>query len=51
MTDGRGVDVIYDPVGGPYTEPALRSIAWQGVFWSSGLPRATFRRYRSISYC
>ena len=32
ITDGRGADVIYDPVGGPYTEPALRSIAWQGRF-------------------
>ena len=32
VTDGRGADVIYDPVGGPYTEPALRSIAWQGRF-------------------
>jgi NADPH:quinone reductase len=32
ITQGRGVDVIYDPVGGPYTEPALRSIAWQGRF-------------------
>jgi NADPH2:quinone reductase len=32
LTQGRGVDVIYDPVGGPYTEPALRSIAWQGRF-------------------
>jgi NADPH2:quinone reductase len=31
-TDGRGADVIYDPVGGPYSEPALRSIAWQGRF-------------------
>ncbi len=30
LTDGRGVDVIADPVGGPYTEPALRSIAWRG---------------------
>ena len=30
MTSGRGVDVIVDPVGGPYTEPALRSIAWRG---------------------
>jgi NADPH:quinone reductase len=30
VTDGRGADVIYDPVGGPYTEPALRSIAWKG---------------------
>jgi NADPH:quinone reductase len=32
VTDGRGADVIYDPVGGHYTEPALRSIAWQGRF-------------------
>lgn len=31
-TSGRGADVIYDPVGGAYTEPALRSIAWQGRF-------------------
>lgn len=29
-TDGRGVDVIYDPVGGRYTEAAVRSIAWRG---------------------
>ncbi|MDN4058874.1 NADPH:quinone oxidoreductase family protein [Massilia sp. YIM B02769] len=29
-TGGKGPDVIYDPVGGPYTEPALRSIAWRG---------------------
>jgi NADPH2:quinone reductase len=30
LTDGKGVDVIYDPVGGPYTEPAFRSLAWRG---------------------
>jgi NADPH2:quinone reductase len=30
LTNGRGPDVIYDPVGGAYTEPALRSIAWRG---------------------
>jgi NADPH2:quinone reductase len=30
LTDGRGVDVVYDAVGGPYTEPAFRSIAWRG---------------------
>ena len=30
LTDGRGADVVYDAVGGPYTEPALRSIAWRG---------------------
>jgi NADPH2:quinone reductase len=30
LTAGKGVDVVYDPVGGPYTEPALRSLAWRG---------------------
>ena len=30
LTTGKGVDVIYDAVGGPYTEPAFRSIAWRG---------------------
>ena len=30
LTEGRGADVIYDPVGGPYSEPAFRSIAWRG---------------------
>jgi NADPH2:quinone reductase len=29
-TDGKGPDVIYDPVGGPATEAALRAIAWGG---------------------
>jgi len=32
VTGGKGVDVIYDPVGGAYAEAALRSIAWQGRF-------------------
>jgi NADPH:quinone reductase len=30
LTSARGADVVYDPVGGAYTEPALRSIAWRG---------------------
>jgi len=30
LTTGSGADVVYDPVGGPYTELALRSIAWRG---------------------
>ena len=30
LTDGHGVDVVYDPVGGSYSEPALRSLAWRG---------------------
>jgi NADPH2:quinone reductase len=29
-TGGKGADVVYDPVGGRYTEPALRSLAWRG---------------------
>jgi len=32
LTDGRGADVIYDPVGGAYSEAALRSVAWEGRF-------------------
>jgi len=30
LTSGSGVDVIYDPVGGPATEAAVRSLAWRG---------------------
>lgn len=33
-----GVDVIYDPVGGDYAEPALRSIAWNGRYLVVGFP-------------
>jgi NADPH:quinone reductase-like Zn-dependent oxidoreductase len=33
-----GVDVILDPVGGDYTEAALRSIAWEGRFLVVGFP-------------
>jgi NADPH:quinone reductase len=29
-TGGRGIDVVYDPVGGRYTEAAVRSLAWRG---------------------
>jgi NADPH2:quinone reductase len=32
ITGGKGVDVVYDPVGGPYSEPALRDMAWNGRF-------------------
>lgn len=31
-TGGKGPDVIYDPVGGIYAEPAFRSIAWRGRY-------------------
>lgn len=32
LTGGNGVDVIYDPVGGDFSEAAFRSIAWEGRF-------------------
>jgi NADPH2:quinone reductase len=28
----NGIDVVYDPVGGPYAEPALRSLGWEGRY-------------------
>jgi NADPH:quinone reductase-like Zn-dependent oxidoreductase len=33
-----GADVIFDPVGGDYAEPALRSIAWEGRYLVVGFP-------------
>lgn len=42
----RGFDVVYDPVGGDYAEPALRSMAWRGrylvVGFTAGIPRLPF---------
>lgn len=32
ITGGKGVDVIYDPVGDRFAEPALRSIGWKGRY-------------------
>ncbi len=35
---GNGADVIFDPVGGDYAEPALRSISWEGRYLVVGFP-------------
>jgi NADPH2:quinone reductase len=32
LTGGRGADVLYDPVGGDYAEPALRAMNWEGRY-------------------
>ncbi len=32
LTGGRGADVVYDPVGGAYSEAALRAINWEGRY-------------------
>jgi len=47
LTDGKGPDVVYDPVGGEYAEPAFRAIAWRGRylvvgFAAGGIPALPF---------
>ena len=32
LTGGAGVDVVYDPVGGDFSEPAVRSMGWKGRY-------------------
>ncbi|WP_422358697.1 NADPH:quinone oxidoreductase family protein [Reichenbachiella sp.] len=32
LTTGHGVDVVYDPIGDRFTEPALRAMAWKGRY-------------------
>lgn len=44
LTSGKGVDVVFDPVGGAFTEAALRNCAWRGRhlvigFASGEIPR------------
>lgn len=41
--DETGADVIYDPVGGDYSEAALRAIAWEGRFLVVGFPAGIAR--------
>lgn len=41
LTDGRGVDVVYDPVGGAHTEAALKSLAWEGRYLVVGFAAGT----------
>lgn len=36
LSRGAGYDVVYDAVGGNYTEPSLRALAWQGRYLSIG---------------
>jgi NADPH2:quinone reductase len=43
-TDGKGPDVIYDPVGGDYTEAAFRSIGWRGRYLVVGFANGEIPR-------
>lgn len=38
LTNGKGVDIVYDPVGGKFTEAALRATAWDGRLLIVGFP-------------
>ncbi|WP_089173208.1 NADPH:quinone oxidoreductase family protein [Bosea sp. AS-1] len=44
ITEGRGVDVLYDTVGGELAEPALRSMAWEGRYLVVGFAGGTIPR-------
>ena len=41
LTGGMGADIIYDPVGGDYAEPALRALAWKGRYLVVGFASGT----------
>lgn len=41
ITGGRGVDVVYDPVGGELADPAFRSLAWRGRYLVVGFAAGT----------
>jgi NADPH:quinone reductase len=44
LTAPKGVDVLYDPVGGDYAEPALRAMAWEGRYLVLGFASGTIPR-------
>jgi NADPH2:quinone reductase len=44
LTVGKGVDVIYDPVGGNYSETALRGMAWEGRYLVIGFAAGAIPR-------
>jgi NADPH2:quinone reductase len=44
LTKPKGVDVLYDPVGGAYAEPSLRAMAWEGRYLALGFASGTIPR-------
>jgi len=44
LTAGRGVDVVFDPVGGAFTEAALRNCAWRGRYLVIGFANGDIPR-------
>lgn len=46
LTGGKGVDVVYDPVGGAYSEAALRATGWKGRFLVVGFAAGQIPKIR-----
>jgi len=44
LTGDKGVDVVYDPVGGPYAESAIRSTGWRGRYLIIGFAHGEIPR-------
>jgi NADPH2:quinone reductase len=44
LTDGKGADVVYDPVGGDAFDQALRAVNWEARMLVIASPQAAFRR-------
>lgn len=44
LTGGRGADVVFDPVGGGATEPAVRALAWEGRLLTVGFAAGSIPR-------
>ena len=44
LTGDKGVDVVYDPVGGTYAEPAIRSTGWRGRYLIIGFAHGEIPR-------
>jgi NADPH2:quinone reductase len=46
LTQAKGVDVLYDAVGGDHAEPALRAMAWEGRYLVVGFASGTIPRLK-----
>jgi NADPH2:quinone reductase len=51
LSEGRGVDVLYDTVGGDLAEPAVRAMAWEGRYLVVGFAGGAIPKIRSTCCC
>ncbi len=45
LTDGKGVDCVYDAIGGEFSEKALRAMAWKGRFLVVGFAAGEIQKF------